>query len=370
MKGRRPRPLDDGDSGEVRVSGHLSWAKPIENKRVFCLAQSATITFMSIISNCTASAIHDAAKSLVDGNLVAFPTETVYGLGADACNEEAVARIYEVKGRPTDHPLIVHISSMELLDKWASEIPEYAIKLARAFWPGPMTLILPRTELAKDFITGGQNNVGIRVPAHSVTMALLQEFEAQGGLGVAAPSANRFGKVSPTSAEDVKTELLDYLGADDLILDGGPSLVGVESTIIDCTNAIPIILRPGAITASMINDLLGIKIEEVTKNKSDQIKAPGLLESHYSPKARVYLSGTPAIGDGFIALSKFPTPFGVVRLISPTTNEEYARTLYQGLRLADSKKLNKVYAIRPNGDDIAIAICDRLQKASEVNANI
>jgi L-threonylcarbamoyladenylate synthase len=365
VKGRRPRPLDDGDSGEVRVSGHLSWAKPIENKRVFWLTQSATITFMSIISNCTASVIKDAATSLINGNLVAFPTETVYGLGADACNEEAVARIYKVKGRPTDHPLIVHISSMELLDKWASEIPEFAIKLARAFWPGPMTLILPRTELAKDFITGGQNNVGIRVPEHTVALELLKEFEAQGGLGVAAPSANRFGKVSPTSAEDVEEELSKYLKSKDLVLDGGPSIVGVESTIINCTDTSPTILRPGAITAAMINDSLGINIEEITKNNSDQIRTPGLLESHYSPKAKVYLSGTPAAGDGFIALSNFPTPFGVIRLISPATNEEYARTLYQGLRLADSKRLNKVFVVIPTGDDIAVAICDRLQKASE-----
>jgi L-threonylcarbamoyladenylate synthase len=228
-----------------------------------------------------------------------------------------------------------------------------------------MTLILPRAELAKDFITGGQNNVGIRVPAHTVALELLKKFEAQGGLGVAAPSANRFGKVSPTCTDDVKEELFDYLKSDDLILDGGSSLVGVESTIINCTSASPTILRPGAITAAMINDLLGIKIEEVTKNISDQIRAPGLLESHYSPKAKVYLSGTPETGEGFIALSKFPTPSGVVRLISPTTNEEYARTLYQGLRLADSKKLSKVFIIEPEGNDIAIAICDRLQKASE-----
>lgn len=337
----------------------------MRNKQSFQVRQSAIITFMSITSNCTASAIQDAAASLIAGNLVAFPTETVYGLGADACNKEAVARIYEVKGRPSDHPLIVHISSMELMDKWASEIPGYAIKLARAFWPGPMTLILPRTELAKDFITGGQNNVGIRVPAHTVALALLKEFEAHGGLGVAAPSANRFGKVSPTSADDVKEELSDYLKLDDLILDGGPSLVGVESTIINCINATPMILRPGAITTAMINDLLGIQIEAFIKNNSDQIRAPGLLESHYSPKAKVYLSGTPVAGDGFIALSKFPTPPGVVRLISPTTNEEYARTLYQGLRLADSKKLHGVYVIPPNGDDIAVAICDRIQKASE-----
>jgi L-threonylcarbamoyladenylate synthase len=296
---------------------------------------------------------------------VAFPTETVYGLGADASNQQAVARIYEVKGRPTDHPLIVHISSINNLDKWAKDIPAYAVKLARNFWPGPMTLILPRTDLAKDFITGGQNNVGIRVPAHTVALSLLKEFEDQGGYGIAAPSANRFGKVSPTCADDVKAELSDYLKSDDLILDGGSSLVGVESTIIDCTNTIPIILRPGVITTTMINDLLGIQIEIFLKNNDDQIRAPGLLESHYSPKARVFLSGTPSAGDGFIALSNFPTPPGVIRLTSPATNEEYARTLYQGLRLADSKKLSKVYVIEPEGNDIAVAVCDRLQKAAE-----
>jgi L-threonylcarbamoyladenylate synthase len=320
---------------------------------------------MTIISNCTASALKDAASSLIAGNLVAFPTETVYGLGADASNQQAVARIYEVKGRPTDHPLIVHISSINNLDKWAKDIPEYAVKLARAFWPGPMTLILPRTDLAKDFITGGQNNVGIRVPAHTVALSLLKEFEAQGGIGVAAPSANRFGKVSPTCADDVKAELYDYLNSKDLILDGGLSFIGVESTIINCINTMPSILRPGAITATMINNLLGIQIEVFAKNDSDQIRAPGLLESHYSPKARVFLSGTPAIGDGFIALSKFPTPPGVIRLTSPATNEEYARTLYQGLRLADSKKLSKVFVIEPAGNDIAVAVCDRLQKAAE-----
>jgi L-threonylcarbamoyladenylate synthase len=233
-----------------------------------------------------------------------------------------------------------------------------------------MTLILPRTDLAKDFITGGQNNVGIRVPAHTVALSLLKEFEAQGGIGVAAPSANRFGKVSPTCADDVKAELYDYLNSKDLILDGGLSFIGVESTIINCINTMPSILRPGAITATMINNLLGIQIEVFAKNDSDQIRAPGLLESHYSPKARVFLSGTPAIGDGFIALSKFPTPDGVIRLASPATNEEYARTLYQGLRLADSKKLYKVFVIPPIGDDISVAIYDRLLKAAADNSDI
>ena len=322
---------------------------------------------MAIISNCTASVLQDSAKSLFAGNLVAFPTETVYGLGADASNQQAVARIYEAKGRPTDHPLIVHISSINYLDKWARNIPEYAVKLARAFWPGPMTLILPRTELAKDFITGGQDNVGVRVPAHSVALALLKEFESNGGYGIAAPSANRFGKVSPTCAQDVNEELSDYLSENDCILDGGPSLIGVESTIIDCTKSSPIILRPGGITVAMISDLLGIQIEVNTKVATYQIKAPGLLESHYSPIAKVYLSGTPTNGDGFIALSKFPTPDGAIRLASPISNEDYARTLYQGLRLADSKKLANVFVIVPVGNDIAVAICDRLQKAALKN---
>jgi L-threonylcarbamoyladenylate synthase len=319
---------------------------------------------MTIISNCTASALKDAASSLIGGNLVAFPTETVYGLGADASNQQAVARIYEVKGRPTDHPLIVHISSINNLDKWAKDIPEYAVKLTRAFWPGPMTLILPRTELAKDFITGGQNNVGIRVPAHTVALALLKEFEAQGGIGVAAPSANRFGKVSPTCADDVKAELSDYLNSDDLILNGGQSSIGVESTIINCTSTLPSILRPGGITVAMINDLLGIQIEIFSKNNSDQIRVPGLLESHYSPKAKVYLSGTPSPGDGFIALKTIPTPFGAIRLASPMSNIEYAHILYNALREADKKNIPKVYVILPVGDDIALAINDRLIRSS------
>jgi len=319
---------------------------------------------MAIVSNCTVSAIQVAAVSLKAGNLVAFPTETVYGLGADASNKKAVARIYEAKGRPTNHPLILHISSIDKLDKWAKDIPEYAIKLARNFWPGPMTLVLPKTDLAKDFITGGQDNIGVRVPAHSVALSLLKEFEIQGGSGIAAPSANRFGKVSPTSAEDVKDELSKFLIPADLILDGGPSLVGLESTIINCTNTTPVILRPGAITSAMINDLLSIRISVISKNYIDKIRSPGLLESHYSPIAKVFLSGNPSAGDGFIALSQYQTPEGVIRLISPMNNEEYARTLYQGLRLADSKKLSKVFVVAPTGDDIAVAICDRLKKAA------
>ena len=190
-----------------------------------------------LLSNCTADAISNAAAALQAGALVAFPTETVYGLGADASNEEAVRRIYEVKGRPVDHPLIVHISSMNLLDVWASDIPEYAIKLARDYWPGPMTLVLKRTSEARDFITGRQDSVAIRVPNNLIALSLLQTFESKGGKGIAAPSANRFGQVSPTSSEDVISELASFLIEEDLILEGGKCEVGIESTIIDCTIA-------------------------------------------------------------------------------------------------------------------------------------
>jgi L-threonylcarbamoyladenylate synthase len=320
---------------------------------------------MSIISNCTPSVIKDAATSLVNGNLVAFPTETVYGLGADATNKDAVARIYEVKSRPVGHPLIVHISSVELLNKWARDIPDFAIKLARAFWPGPMTLILPRTELAKDFITGGQDNVGIRVPSHTVAHELLKEFEARGGWGVAAPSANRFGAVSPTTASAVKTELADFLSLNDQILDGGPCVIGVESTIIDCTQNNPSILRPGSITKEMIEDTLDVSIDLSTLNfKSIQIKAAGLLEFHYAPNAKVFLTGSPTVGDGFIALESFTTPAGTIRVAAPKTNEEFAQVLYEAFRLADVMGLSRLFVIPPTGDGIAVAINDRLSKSA------
>ena len=309
--------------------------------------------------------ISEAVYKLKLGNLVAFPTETVYGLGADAVNKKAVARIYDVKGRPTGHPLIVHISSIKHLDKWAKEIPEYGLTLASTFWPGPMTLILPRTTLAKNFITGGQDNVGIRIPAHTLALELLDEFENKGGLGVVAPSANRFGAVSPTTAGAVEIELGDYLDDMDLILDGGPSLVGVESTIIDCTKILPTVLRPGAITDEMIAEILGSTIDINRFNpESMRIKVPGMLESHYSPKAKVLLSGVPLPGDGLIAIESFKTPEGVIRLASPKNNEDYARLLYEALRLADSKQLKRVYTIPPTGGGIAVAINDRLTKSA------
>jgi len=320
---------------------------------------------MSIISNCTETAIKDAASTLIKGDLVAFPTETVYGLGADATNKDAIARIYKVKGRPAGHPLIVHISSIANLDKWARDIPDYVVILARAFWPGPMTLILPRTDLAKDFITGAQDNVGIRIPSHTVALALLKEFEDQGGLGIAAPSANRFGAVSPTSATAVEIELTDFLSENDQILNGGPCLVGVESTIINCTQNKPSILRPGAVTKEMIEDILNISIDlNYLNSEIGQIKVAGLLESHYAPKAKVFLTGSPTMGDGFIALNSITTPSGAVRIAAPKTNEEYAQILYEAFRLADTKGLKRIFVVPPTGNDIAVAINDRLIKSA------
>jgi len=317
---------------------------------------------MEIISNCTQGVIEKAAKALTAGHLVAFPTETVYGLGADATNEKAVSRIYSVKGRPTDHPLIVHISSINLLGKWAIDIQEYAIKLARDFWPGPLTLILKRSELAKDYITGGQSNVGLRVPAQPIALALLAKFEKNGGLGIAAPSANRFGAVSPTTASDVGEELHSYLTSDDLILDGGQCSVGLESTIIDCTGPAPIILRPGAITREMINN--SISIDGVKSDNKSDIRVSGSLESHYSPKAEVFIDLPPNPGDGFIAMNDIPTPSGVIRLASPMSIEQYAKDFYTALRLGDKKGLKRINVIQPEGSGLAEAIRDRLSKAA------
>jgi L-threonylcarbamoyladenylate synthase len=317
---------------------------------------------MEFISKCTADTILNAAQALINGHLVAFPTETVYGLGADATNEKAVSRIYSVKGRPVGHPLIVHISSINKLDQWATDIPDYAIKLAREFWPGPMTLILPRADLAKDYITGGQNNVGLRVPAQPIALALLNKFEELGGRGIAAPSANRFGAVSPTTAEAVDEELGEYLDLDDLVLDGGQCLVGIESTIIDCTGSTPRVLRPGAITKGMIEKALKKKTEN-NEGRSETI-APGLMDSHYAPKALIALNSIAEPGEGFLALSKFQTPVGAIRLASPITLEQYARDLYLALRSADHQGLIKVAVLVPEGPGLAEAIRDRLTKAA------
>jgi L-threonylcarbamoyladenylate synthase len=322
---------------------------------------------MEIISNPTQVEIKKAAKALKDGHLVAFPTETVYGLGADATNEKAVSRIYSVKGRPTEHPLIVHISSINQLDKWAVDIPEYAIKLANKFWPGPMTLILKKSELAKDFVTGGQESIGLRIPDQQVTLKLLEEFEELGGFGLAAPSANRFGSISPTTASAVEIELSGFLSGKDIILDGGQCTIGVESSIIDCTKATPVILRPGAVNIEMIQSITGFK--SLQNSIKGDVKTSGLLESHYAPKAKVSLGVRTNPGDGFLALAEIPTPTGTFRLASPKNQKEYAQVLYSALRLGDELGLRNIVVVEPMGEGLAVAIRDRLNKAASVKAS-
>jgi L-threonylcarbamoyladenylate synthase len=314
------------------------------------------------LSKCSTNSIKDAAQSIAAGHLVAFPTETVYGLGADATNEEAVAKVYRAKGRPADHPLIVHIATMDAIGDWAIDITGYAINLARDFWPGPMTLVFNRSQIAQDFITGGQNTVGLRVPNQPIALALLKEFEELGGKGIAAPSANRFGAVSPTTAEAVIDELENYLDKTlDVILDGGPCQVGVESTIIDCTTDTPQILRLGAITREMIQESTGLLVVEEIKS---DIRVSGSLESHYSPSAHVVLDIEPQSGEGFIAMDSIQTPPGAIRLAAPSSVEAYAREIYSALRYADAQGLTKVCVIQPEGEGLAAAIRDRLKRAA------
>jgi len=245
---------------------------------------------------------------------------------------------------------------------WAEEISDYAIALARAFWPGPMTLIFQRSENAKDFVTGGQNTVGLRVPDHTLALGLLQECKKIGVHAIAAPSANRFGHVSPTTAGAVQEEIGAYLAPQDLILDGGPAQVGLESTIIDCTGDAPKILRPGAITQAMIEKATGLQVSE---DRDSQIRVSGSLEKHYAPNAKIILDIQASAGQGFIAPANVATPPGAVRLASPANTDEYARTLYSALRDGDAQALTTIAIIQPSGDGLAIAIRDRLMRASK-----
>ncbi len=308
-----------------------------------------------------------AAQAIASGHLAALPTETVYGLGANADDAVAIARVYTAKGRPGDHPLIVHISNLDAVGAWVRTAPAYAHQLGERFWPGPLTLVLPRSERAKDFITGGQDSVAIRVPSHPLAQAVLEELIAitnDASIGIAAPSANRFGHVSPTSAQHVIDELAGHLESDDVILDGGPCAVGVESTIVDCTGPLPVILRPGAITSDDIE-----QCTQLTVATDSTVRASGTLESHYSPAAEVILMDatnpapvhSPA---GFLALAEITTPPGMQRLAAPATIDEYATVLYAALRAADDSSLTRVYVVPPEGDGLAAAIRDRLTRAA------
>ncbi len=298
------------------------------------------------------TAIDDALRVLRSGGVVAIPTETVYGLAADASDEAAVRRVFAIKGRPADHPVIVHVASAQQLTEWASDVPPVAWTLALACWPGPLTLLVPRAARVLDVVTGGRPTVGIRVPAHPMTLELLERF----GGGLAAPSANRFGRVSPTTAAHVRADLA---GAVDLVLDGGPSPVGVESTIVDCTVDPPQILRPGGITAADIERLLGGELAAT----SGPSRAPGMLAAHYAPRCRVVVEPTSARAQATAA--ELRAAGKAVDVLDPGPDTvAYAQSLYGWLRSADERRLDAVVAVLPPAEGLGHAVRDRLLRAA------
>jgi L-threonylcarbamoyladenylate synthase len=296
--------------------------------------------------------IDEALSALRRGGLVAIPTETVYGLAADASNEEAVRRIFAVKGRPADHPLIVHVANAAQMADWAAEIPAAAAVLADACWPGPLTLLVPRAAHVLSVVTGDRDTVGIRVPAHPMTTELLERF----GGGLAAPSANRFGRVSPTTAAHVARDLGDDV---DVILDGGPCPVGVESTIVDCTVDPPQILRPGGIPTEQIEALLASGLGTGLGPTAGPSRASGMLASHYAPAASVLLA------DDRGAAARLVERHPGARLLGDATDPVvYAQRLYDWLRQADADGVEIVVAILPPAAGLGHAIRDRLVKAA------
>lgn len=303
-----------------------------------------------------AACVSRAAEALQAHGVIGLPTETVYGLAATATDPLAVERIFRIKGRPADHPVIVHVAEANALSTWGREVPGYAYALAESLWPGPLTLVVPATDAVPRFVTGGQDTVGLRCPAHPVALAVI---EAAGPL--AAPSANRFGRVSPTRAADVLADLGDRLGSEDLILDGGDCPVGVESTILDCTGPAPRLLRSGAVESADVQRIIGLPVGLGTS----AIRAPGGLASHYAPRAVVHTSGEPVAGAGLLAPAGVPTPEGVVRLAAPVDSRSYAAVLYRALRDADARGLSELWAIPPDdGSALAAAVRDRLNRAS------
>lgn len=316
----------------------------------------------------TPQEINRAVHILETGGLVAFPTETVYGLGADAGNEAAVQKVYAVKGRPERHPLIVHIADANAVTDWVSEFPEAAHRLAARFWPGPLTMVLKKAPKVLSIVTGGQDTVALRVPGHPVALSLLRAF----GGGVAAPSANRFGKVSPTTAQHV----YDDLGKDvDLVLDGGACAVGIESTILDVSGSEPAILRPGGITREEIEAMLGRPVPVVKSSKAARV--PGQLPSHYAPKAQVVLAKPEELVDRAnrlraqgkkvaILTNSLPDrpPIGIETIMLPVSMAEMARGLYEAMREVDRKGFNAVVVSVPPTAGLGLAVKDRLEKAA------
>ncbi|MDA1108161.1 MAG: L-threonylcarbamoyladenylate synthase [Proteobacteria bacterium] len=317
----------------------------------------------------TRADIEAAVHVLRAGGVVAFPTETVYGLGADALNPAAVERIFAIKGRPAHHPLIVHLADAAQLPHWARDIPKDAHILAGHFWPGPLTLILKRTPQVPDCVTGGQDTVGLRVPGHPVALALLRAF----GGGIAAPSANRFGRVSPTTAAHVHAELGNDV---DMILDGGPCRVGLESTIVSLVGERPVILRPGAITAGQIEELLEVKIDELSDVETP--RAPGMLKMHYAPRTPLRLvlaaqwgqelARQVAQGKHSAVLSTIPensaVPKATAYFLMPADPEGYAHRLYAALREADHAGCDVILVAEPPPGEDWLAIRDRLTRAA------
>ncbi len=310
-----------------------------------------------------AAAIKEAAGILRRGGLVAFPTETVYGLGADASNPAAVARIYAVKGRPPNHPVIVHIGEVGQLACWAREIPEPAAKLAARFWPGPLTLLLRRASGVGDDLTGGQETIGLRVPGHPVALELLREFRG----GIAAPSANRFGRISPTTAEHVRSDL----GSDvDLVLDGGACEIGIESTIVDVSRGKPVVLRPGRISEDDIARALGFP--PVPRDPGAP-RAPGSLQSHYAPRQPLRLVASrewdlrvrgKSTGRGVMAFrARPPGDASAIWIEAPADPGRYGHDLYANLRMLDSSACDEILVEEPPGSEEWTAIRDRLSRA-------
>jgi L-threonylcarbamoyladenylate synthase len=314
----------------------------------------------------TDEGIDRAVEVLRAGGLVALPTETVYGLAADAANPEAVRRVFAAKGRPPDHPLIVHLASAADLSRWAAEVPPAAERLAAACWPGPLTLVLPRAPGVLDVVTGGRPTVGLRVPDQPVAAAVLARF----GGGLAAPSANRFGRVSPTRAEHVVADLGERV---DLVLDGGPCRVGLESTIVEVVGDRASVLRVGVLTAEELTAIAGIP---VTAEASSPARAPGMLASHYAPRARVVLvepgqlaGAIEALTDGTRAVvlaETLPADLpATVELLEPVGDAVgYARHLYERLRAADDLGADVVLAVLPAPVGSGLAVRDRLRRAA------
>ena len=315
------------------------------------------------------TAISKAAGLLREGYLVAFPTETVYGLGADAQNEEAVKKLYEAKGRPVKHPVIVHLPSFENISEWCLDIPKEAWTLANAFWPGPLTLVLRRSEKAKDFITGGQDTVAIRVPSHPIALALLKEF----GGGIVAPSANRFGKLSPTRAEHVANDFSEAIA---LVLDGGPCQVGIESTIVNLSGGKPEILRPGMITAEQIAQQLGVPGLDLAPSAKPTVHVPGDLPTHYAPETPLYVvaqedlhnlvKSSAGLKFAVLAFDDQPEILSAYRWLKASNNpKRYAEALYATLRSLDQAGADRILIEAVPTASEWQGIADRLQRATQ-----